>query len=82
MEKVLFYSNSEGKQAIWAQAIMQAISSPDPIRSMNRSVDAIRKGRSVPRMIDCVASLLRVDRTNAEELLKNMLLRPKGKVRF
>ena len=82
MEEILSDSNSKGKQAIWAQAIIQAISSPDPIRSMNRSVDAIRKGRSVPRMIDCVASSLRVDRTNAEEILKNMLFRPKGKVRF
>jgi hypothetical protein len=82
MEKVLSYSNSKGKQDIWARAIMRAISSPDPIRSMTRSLDAIRKGRSVPIMIDCVASSLGVSRTNAEEILKNMLFRPKGKVHF
>jgi hypothetical protein len=82
MEKVLYYSNSEGKQEIWARAIMRAISSPDPIRSMTRSVDAIRKGRSVPRMMDCVASSLGVSRTEVEEILKDMLFRPKGEVHF
>jgi hypothetical protein len=82
MEKALSYSNSEGKQDIWAQAIMHAISSPDPIRSMIRSLDSIRKGRSVRSMIDCVASSLGVSRTNAEEILKNMLFRPKGEVYF
>ncbi len=82
MEKVLSYSNSEGKQDISAQAIMQAISSPDPICSMTRSLDAIRKGGSVRRMIDCVASSLGVSRTNAEEILENMLFRPKGEVYF
>ena len=73
MEKALSYSNSKGKQEIWAQAIMHAISSSDPIRSMTRSVDSIRKGRCVPMMLDCVASSLRVSRANAEEILKNML---------
>ena len=82
MEKVLSYSNSEGKQDIWARAIMHAISSPDPIRSMTRSLDSIRKGRSVRSMIDCVASSQGVSRTNAEEILKNMLFRPKGEVHF
>jgi hypothetical protein len=82
MEKVLSYSNSEGKQDIWARAIMHAISSPDPIRSMTRSLDAIRKGGSVRRMIDSVASSLGVSRTNAEEILENMLFRPKGEVYF
>jgi hypothetical protein len=82
MEQALSSSNSEDKQKIWAQAIMRAISSPDPIRSMTRSADAIRKGRSVRRMINCVAFSLEVDRTNAEEMLKNMLFRRKGEVHF
>jgi hypothetical protein len=82
MEKVLSNSNSEDKQDIWAQAIVHAISSPDPIRSMTRSLDSIRKGRSVRSMIDCVASSQGVSQTNAEEILKNMVFRPKGEVYF
>jgi hypothetical protein len=45
-------------------------------------VDAIRKGRSVPRMMDCVASSLGVSQTEVEEILKDMLFRPKGEVHF
>ena len=74
MEKAMSNSNSKDKQKIWADAIIHAISSPDPIRSMTRSLVAIRKGSSVPRMIDCVAISLEVNRDSAEETLKEMLV--------
>lgn len=74
MEQALSNSNSEDKQKIWGMAIIRAISSPDPIYSMTRSVDAIRKGSSVPAMINCVALALGVTRAAAEEMLKNMVV--------
>lgn len=74
MEQALSNCNSIDKQKIWANAIIHAISSADPIRSMTRSVDAIRKGSSVPRMIDCVAISLGVNRNSAEETLKELVV--------
>jgi hypothetical protein len=41
---------------------------------MTRSLVAIRKGSSVPRMIDCVAISLGVNRNSAEETLKELLV--------
>jgi len=55
MEKALSNYSSEDKQEISGLVIIQAISSPDPILSINRSLDVIRKGRLVPKMINCVA---------------------------
>jgi hypothetical protein len=74
MEKALSNSSSKDKQKIWGDAIIHAISSPDPVRTMTRSLVAIRKGSSVPRMIDCVAISLGVNRNSAEETLKELLV--------
>ena len=69
MEDALSDIDLEKRQKACGEVIFNAISSPDPIRSMTRSVDAIRKGCSVPKMINCVASFLDVPRTVAEEIL-------------
>lgn len=69
MEQALSYYNLEDRQKTCGEMIMHAISSPDPIRNMSRSLDAIRKGRSVPEMIDCVALWLGVTRAVAKEIL-------------
>jgi|SRR5215217_7752298 len=74
MEKALSNYSSEDKQEISGRVIMQAISSPDPILSMNRSLDVVRKGRLVPKMINCVALSLGVPQTAAEELLASMVI--------
>jgi hypothetical protein len=74
MEQTLSICSSEDKQKISGAAIIHAISSPDPIRSMNRSLDAIRKGSSIPKMINCVALSLGVTRTVAEEILASMVV--------
>jgi hypothetical protein len=74
MERVLAHSNPEEKQMIWGQAIIHAISSPDPMGYTTRYVSSIRAGRSVPKMINCVALSLGVSRTHAQEILKNMIV--------
>ena len=74
MEKALSNTSSKDKQKISANAIIHAISSPDPIRTLTKSLVAIRKVSSVPRMIDCVAFSLEVNRNSAEETLKELLV--------
>lgn len=67
----LSHSNSNEIRKIWGDAIINAISSPDPIRAITISFSEIRKGRSVRNMINCVALSLGVSRTHAQEFLKN-----------
>jgi hypothetical protein len=74
MEQALSHSNSNEIRMIWGDAIIHAISSPDPIRAMTRSFSEIREGRSVRKMINCVALSLGVSRTHAQEILKNMIV--------
>jgi hypothetical protein len=74
MEQALPNNNSEDKQKDLGQVIINAISSPDPIRSMNGSLDATRKGSSVPKMMNCVALSLGVTRNVAEEILASMVV--------
>jgi hypothetical protein len=70
MERSLSSDHSwEYRQTTCGQAIIHAVSSPDPIRAMARSADSVRKGRSVPKMIECVAFTLKVSETVAEETL-------------
>jgi hypothetical protein len=68
MEQALSNCSSEDKQKISGAAIFHAISSPDPVRSMKESLDAIRKG-AVPRMINCVALSLGATQAAAEDIL-------------
>jgi hypothetical protein len=72
MEQVLSSYSSEEKQKIIGEVIIHAISSPDPIRSMNGELDAIRKGSSVHRMINCAALSLEVPPTAAKEMLASL----------
>ena len=74
LERAQSRSNLQEKEMICGQAIIHAISSPDPVRAMTRYVDSIRKGRSVPVMINCVALSLGVSRTATREILKNMIV--------
>jgi hypothetical protein len=74
MEQVLSSYSSEEKQEIIGEVIIHAISSPDPIRSMNGKLDAIRKGSSVHRMINCAALSLGVPPTAAKEMLASMVI--------
>lgn len=73
MEQALSYYNLEDRQKTCGEMIMHAISSPDPIRSMNRSLYTMRKGSSVHKMINCAALSLGVTQTIAEEILANMV---------
>jgi hypothetical protein len=54
MEQALANSKPEEKQRIGGQAIIKAISSPDPIRYMTRYISSIRKAGSVPKMLNWV----------------------------
>ena len=74
MERGLSHANLKEKQMLCGQAIINAISSPDPIRAMTRSVVATRKGRSVPQMINYVALSLGISPIKAREILKNMIV--------
>jgi hypothetical protein len=74
MEQALANSKPEEKQRIGGQAIINAISSQDPIRYMTRYISSIRKGRSVPEMLNWVALSLGVSRNQAQEFLKNMIV--------
>jgi hypothetical protein len=74
MERALSHCSPEEKQRIGGQTITHAISSPDPVHYMTRYVDSIRKGRSIPAMINCVALWFGVSRTTAQEILKNMIV--------
>lgn len=74
MERVLSHHNLNEKEMIRGKAIIHAISSPDPVRFMTRYVDTLRKGRSVPLMINCVALSLSASPANARETLKNMII--------
>ena len=74
LEQALYYNSSEEKQRILGEVIKLAISSPDPIRSMNGNLEAIRKGSSVRRMINCGALSLGVPLTAAEEMLASMVV--------
>lgn len=74
MEQALANFKPEEKQRIGGQGIINAISSPDPIRYMTRYISSIRKGRSVPEMLNWVALSLGVSRTQAQEILKNMIV--------
>ena len=74
LEQALSNSSSEEKQEILGEVIKLAISSPDPIRSMNGKLEAIRKGSSVRRMINCGALSLGVPLTAAEEMLASMVV--------
>ena len=74
MERALSHDNLKEKPMLCGQAIINAISSPDPIRAMTRSVVATRKGRSVPQMINYVALSLKVSPIKAREILKNMIV--------
>jgi hypothetical protein len=65
----------ENKQAICGEAIIHAVSSPDPIRYMTRYTDSVRKSRSVIKMIKYVASTLKVSESVAEEALVNSIKR-------
>ena len=49
MEKALSNTSFKDKQKISANAIIHAISSPDPIRTLTRSLVSIRKVSSVPQ---------------------------------
>jgi hypothetical protein len=69
LEQALSNQSPEEKQKIIGEAIIHAISSPDPVRSINRKVDAIRKGSSIRKMFNYVALSLGVTRTVAEEML-------------
>jgi hypothetical protein len=74
MERVLSNPNLKEKEMLCSQAIINAISSPDPIRAMTRSVAAARKGRSVHQMISYVALSLGVSPIKAREILRNMIV--------
>jgi hypothetical protein len=74
MERVLSNPNLKEKEMLCGQAIINAISSSDPIRAMTRSVVAARKGRSVPQMINYVALSLGVSPIKAREILRNMIV--------
>ncbi len=70
MEQSLSSDHSrEDRQIICGEAITHAISSPDPIRAMTKYADSVRKGRSVRKMIKCVAFTLKVPESVAEETL-------------
>jgi hypothetical protein len=74
LEQALSSYSSEEKQKIIGEAIIHAISSPDPIRSMNGKLDAIRKGSSIRKMFNYVTLSLGVTRTVAEEMLASMVV--------
>jgi predicted transcriptional regulator len=74
MEQALSIYSSEEKQKIIGDTIILAISSPDPIRSMNGKLEAIRKGSSVRRMINCAALSLEVPPSAAKEMLASMVI--------
>jgi hypothetical protein len=74
MERVLSNPNLKEKEMLCGQAIIDAISSPDPIRAMTIYLDSIRKDRSVPQMINYVALSLGVSPIKARESLKNMIV--------
>jgi hypothetical protein len=74
MDQTISIFSSEEKQKVWGRIIIDAISSPDPIRTMNRSLDTMRKGSSIHKMINCAALSLGVTRTIAEEMLANMVV--------
>ncbi len=74
MDQTISIFSSEEKQKVWGRIIIAAISSPDPVRSMNRSLDTMRKGASIHKMINCAALSLGVTRTIAEEMLANMVV--------
>jgi hypothetical protein len=73
LEKALSNNSSEEKQKILGKVIMLAIASRDPIRTINGKLEAIRKGSSVHRMINCGALSLGVPHTAAEEMLASMV---------
>lgn len=74
LEQALSNYSSEEKQKIIGEAIIHAISSPDPIRNMNEKLEAIRKGSSVSRMINYAALSLGVPLTAAKEMLASMVV--------
>ena len=51
MEQALSHDNLKEKQMICGQAIINAISSPDPIRAMTRYVDANEKADQFLRLL-------------------------------
>jgi hypothetical protein len=74
MERIPAPFDLKEKQIIQGHAIIRAISSPDPVRNMTREVDSLRKGRSIPAMINCVAMSLGVSKTDVREILRNLIV--------